>query len=438
MSRVLGSVLRSPRHFWKTARSRPRLSALVALGLLVVSAIGFWQYAHYQWRAAQRDLKEDRTLEARKRLELPLWLLRWSPLVHLTAARAKRLTGDMQGAEEHLNRCLELQGESSEAVQLEFYLLRVQTGEIDELAPALIALVQDRHPDSAHILETMARSYILRLRYKPAYACLSQWIDYEPNTAKAYQWRGWVLERLNNHKGATADYHRALDIDPDLLPVRLRVAEMLLEDKQAPEALPHLERLYKQAPDNAEVQARLGMCRFLQGQADEARRLMEAALVHLPHDPPLLVALANLHLQDGDGVLAEQRLRTVLADDPSDTEALFVLASALQLQGKTPESAKVLAEYERKRAIVDRINDLLKDAADSPTAGSHDYAEIGQLFLQIDRTKLGLYWSERALELDPNHQVANRALAAYYEKQGDSAKAAVHRRRVIGSTDPPK
>ena len=57
-----------------------------------------------------------------------------------------------------------------------------------------------------------------------------------------------MLERLNNHKGAMDDYHRALELDPDLLPVRLRVAEMLLEDKQAPEALPHLERLMPAGP----------------------------------------------------------------------------------------------------------------------------------------------------------------------------------------------
>jgi predicted Zn-dependent protease len=406
--------------------------------LLAAAGVGFWQYTRYEWRAAQTDLKEDRAFEARKRLDVGLrWWWRWSPDAHVAAARARRLTSDLTGAEEHLNRAIELQGGSSEAVQLEFYLLRVQTGEVDELAPALITLVQDRHPDSVHILETMARSYILRLRYKPAYACLSQWIDYEPTAAKAYQWRGWVLERLNNHKAATADYHRALELDPDLIPVRLRVAEMLLEDKQAPEALPHLERLYRQAPDNAEVQARLGMCRFLQGQAAEARRLMEAALVQLPNDPPLLVTLANLHLQEGNGELAEQRLRVILGNDPSDTEALFVLASALRLQGKAAEADRVLAEYERKRAIVDRVNDLLKDVADSPKAGAHDFAEIGQLFMQIDRGKLGVYWSERALERDPNHQVANRSLAAYYEKTGDAAKAAAHRRRVVGPTDPP-
>ena len=137
----------------------------------------------------------------------------------------------------------------------------------------------------------------------------------------------------------------------------------------------------------------MGMCRFLQGRTDEARRLMEAAVVHLPKDPALLVALANLDLQEGRAAEAERRLRAVLEADPSDTEALFVLASALQFQGRTEEAAAVLADYERKRAIVDRINDLLKDKADSPTATADDYAEIGHLFFEIGRDKFGVYWS---------------------------------------------
>jgi predicted Zn-dependent protease len=346
------------------------------------------------------------------------------------------LTGDLTAAEAHLTRCLELQDGATELVQLEFLLMRVQGGEVDELAPALIDAVEKGHAESPVILETMAGAYLTRLRYKPAHACLSKWIEIQPHAVKAYHLRGWTLERLNNHKAATADYHRALELDPDLIPVRLRVVEMLLEDKQAPEALPHLERLVRQAPDNPQVQARLGMCRFLQGRSEEARRLMEAAVVHLPRDPALLVTLANLDLQEGRAVDAERRLRAVLATDQSDTEALFVLASALQLQGRTKEAADVLADYEKKRAIVDRINDLLKDAADSPTAKPDDYAEIGQLFFQIGREKFGAYWSELALERDPGNQKAHTAMAEYYDRKGDAANAAIHRRQIRTPTQP--
>jgi len=433
MLRHLGKVFRYPARAYQLARRHLLLSFLLFVSIAAGTGIGLWQYARYQWRAALAAVKDERTDEARLRLQRCLRIWPRSSEVHLLAARAARMAGDLSEAEAHLNRCLELQGSSSDKVQLEFLLIRVQSGEIDDARGPLERLfkeVQAGHPESALILETIARTYLLRLRYKPAYACLSMWIEREPDNPKPYYWRGLTLERINDPRRARADYDKALEKDPDMIQARLRVAEMLLEDKQAPEALPHLERLMRQAPNDAQVQARMGICRFLQGRTDESRQLMEAAVVRLPRDPALLVALANLDIQEGRWPEAERRLRTVLETDPSDTEALFVLSTVLRGQGRTRESAEVLAEYERKRAAVDRINDLLKDAADSPTATANDYAEIGRLFLSIGRERFGVYWSERALERDPNNQTAHRSLAEHYERKGDAPSAAAHRRQL--------
>lgn len=432
MFHAVGRVFRLPGTVWSLVRRRPRLTVLLVVLAAAAAAFGVWRYALHQWRAAQDAIKNERPQEARDRLAVCLRVWPRSVEVNVLAARAAWLAGDLAAAEEVLTRCLELaDGETErERVRLEFLLLRVQAGEADSLAPILFDLVDKGHPESPVILETIARSFILRLRYKPASACLTRWIGVEPGNAKPHYWRGLVLERLNNHTAARADYHRALELDPDHLLARLRVAEMLLEDKQAPEALPHLERLSRQAPDDPRVKARMGMARFLQGRGEEARRLMEAAAPHLPNDPALLVTLANLDVQDGRAAEAEKRLRAVLAAEPSDTEALFVLAAALRLQNRADEATAVLADYERKREVVDRINTLLKDKADSPAATAADYAEIGRLFLQIGRGKFGVYWLERALELDPGHQPAHRALAEHYERKGEADKAAAHRQQL--------
>lgn len=405
--------------------------ALVLVGLVLVAAVlaGVW-YVRHQWRAAGAALAADRPDEARSRLAVCLYVWPRDPEVHLLAARAARLSGDLPAAEAHLNLCLKLHGGATEAVQLEFLLLRVQTGEVDQVSPALIDLVEQGHPESPIILETLARAYMHHLRYKPAYACLSRWTEIRPGAVKAYQLRGWVLERLNQDKSAAADYRRALELDPDLIPVRLRVAEMLLEDSQPQEALPHLERLYRQVPDRPEVLARLGTCRFLQGQPEEARRLMEAAVVSLPHDASLLIHLAKLDLQEERWAEAEQRLRQVLRADPSDTEALHNLALALQHQGRSDEAAEAQKEYQRYKAWVDRANKLLREVADSPTAGAADYTEIGELLLRVGRERVGLYYLHEALERDPVYQPAHKALAEYYDKKGDEEKAAAHRRRL--------
>jgi tetratricopeptide (TPR) repeat protein len=412
----------------RLARRRPWVALIVAALVLTLTVLAGGWYVHHQWEAAQTDLASDRPREALARLEFCLLFWPRDPELHLLAARAARLTGDTRAAETYLNRCLKLHGGATEEVQLEFLLLRVQTGEIEEVAPTLVNCVEKGHPKSPLILETMAGAYMARLRYRSALACLSRWIEVSPDTAKAHYWRGLVLERLNQHKDAAKDYHRALQLDPGLFRARLRVAELLLEDKRTPEALSHLERLYREKPDHAEVRARLGICRYLLNERDEARRLMEAAVVDLPKDPSLLVHLAKLDLEQGRAPEAERRLRKVLKMDPADTEALHNLVNALQFQGRTEDAAVALKEYQKAKAQVDRVNQLLREVTDSRSATPADFAEVGELLLRIGRDRQGVYWLELALEREPGQLRAHAALADHYEKRGEHERAESHRR----------
>lgn len=400
--------------------------------LIVVGVVGSRQLSYYLSRRSEADINRDRITEAQNSLKYALKLWRWNSDAYFFSARAARISHDLSGAEQFLERCKKIDGGATERTQLEYLLIRVQSGEIDDLSPLLFDLVEreNGYPDTIAILKTFGRSYMTRLRYRPALACMSKWIELSPDDPLPYQYRGWSLERLSNPKSALQDYQKALELDPTLLDVRLRIVEMYLEDKQAPEALPHAEYLYQRSPENPRVQARMGMTQFLMGNSADARTLMLAAEPYLPEDPALLVAIANLELQDSHPEEAERRLRKVIAIDPSDTEALYVLSNALQIQGRTAESQAVQVECLAKRKIVDRIHELLKDSTDTPNAKPDAYAEIGELFLQIDREKFGLYWSNYALEINPTNQRAHRTLATYYEKKGDLETSSLHRRQL--------
>jgi predicted Zn-dependent protease len=413
-----------------SARRRPWLALGAFLILAATALLSGWAYARHQWHAAQQALADDRPQEARGRLAFPLFVWRSDPEVHRLAARAARLSGDLPAAEVALKESLRLAGGATADIQLEFLLLRVQTGEVDKVASPLLEVADNGHPDAPLILSTLAVAYMNYLRYTPAYACLSRWIELRPDSSRAYEYRGWVLERLNRRKEALTDYRKALDIAPDLVPARLQLAQILLDENQPVEALDHLERLYRQAPDDPLVQARLGRCRYTQGHMTEARRLMEAATLQLPTDPTLQIYLARLDLQEGHADLAEQRLRGVLQSDPSDTEAFYSLYLAVQAQGRAEEAKQVWKGCQRAKAVLDRTHQLLREVMDSPQARPADCVELGQLLVEIKQDTRGLYWLYEALERDPNQQQAHEALAAYYERQGNAEKAAVHRRHA--------
>jgi len=413
----------------RLARARPKTTALVlAIVVLGATAAGLYGYARYQWRQAQAAVKDGRQDEAKERLKLCLLVWPRSPEVHRLAARCARLRTDFPAAEEHLKRCMKLEGGASQQTQLEFLLMRAQTGEVDVVVSELFYYVENDDPDSTLILETLARAFIHDLRYGPAYNCLSRWIEVEPTSAVAYHWRAWVLERINSAKAAFDDYERALALDPELVPVRLRLAEILLEERKPDLAAPHLERLRRRFPDRADVQARLGQCRFLQGRPEEARKLLESAVKEMPKDLPLLVHLAKLDLQESRPAEAEAWLRRALAADSADTEAQFTLASALQYQGRKAEAAEVLERYEKSKQILDRANQLLREEAEHPSNDPGPAYEVGRLLLGLGQERLGLTWLNRALMRDPRHKPTHQVLADFYESKGEQKLAAAHRR----------
>jgi Tfp pilus assembly protein PilF len=310
--------------------------------------------------------------------------------------------------------------------------MRVQLGELVDVEEYLLNCVDNQHPDSALILETLAGAYMRNLRYVPALSALNRWVEVAPHSALAHQQRGWLLDRAMDHQGALADYRRAVELAADLVPARLRLAELLLQENEVAEAAGHLELLHSRHPDRADVTARLGQCRFQQGRADEARRLLEAAEARLPDDPFLLIHLAKLDLQDSDPARAERRVRHLLAVDPADAEGQYVLIQVLRQQGKRDEAEACQGRYRDTQALLRRVNVLLRDEVERSPSDPATPSEAGMGLLRLGQDRLALYWLHEALRRDPDHQPSHRALADYYQRKGNQAKAAVHRRRLTG------
>jgi tetratricopeptide (TPR) repeat protein len=415
---------------WAFGR-RPLRSALAALALLLLlGGLGFYGSAAYAWRQARVDYAARRYDEAAGRLAFCRRVWPRDPALLLLSAQASRQARDYVAAEDFLNRYIGTNPESRGDAQIEFLLIRLLTGD-DEAAEPLFALVDQGHPASAAILEAASLSYMRRLRYLPANASLSRWAELCPDSATPYEWRGWVYERTSSPALALKDYERALELDPGLLLVRLRLVELLLEEKKIPEVTPHLEILGRQAPDRVEVQARLGMLRFLEGKSAEARGLLEDAEPRLARgDAAPLVTLARLDVQEGKGADAERRLRKVIAIDPTESDARFVLVTALRLQGKEAEAVAAEREQALIRQRNERVNLLLRDRADKGDATADELFEIGTLFLEMQMDARALYWFDKALGRDPTYQRVHRALADYYDRKGDAPQAAAHRRML--------
>jgi predicted Zn-dependent protease len=416
-------------------RKRSRLIPFLALLVLAGIGVGIYGYANHRWQEAQKAVKDGRLTEAQRDLDFCLFIWPRSVSVHLLAARAARLRGELKEAESHLNRCLKLNHGASEAIQLEYFLIRVQVGDVEKVVDQLLLYVDKGDPESPLILDTLARAYMQNLRFGPALSFLYRWQQIEPNSPEPYRWHGWILERLRDRDGAIKEYKAALERDPENLLVRFRLAEIYLERNDPLSALPLLEQLRKQYPDRADVQARLGQCRFMQGEMKEARSLLEDALKQLPTDSATLIYLAKIDIQETPPLLteAERLLRRALELDPTDVETQHLLIRCLESQGRSKEAQTLQRQEEQDRAWLKRVLDTLKQDTEKPVTDPAALADVGLLFLRTksDKTQsLAVYWLNRALESDPDYQPALRALVEHYEKTDQDSKAAVYRRRL--------
>ena len=431
MSKAGRLIARMCRAGVASVRRHP-LRTIALLAVLSAAGVGLGGYgwAIYTWRQAQVDFEAKRFDEAERRLGYCRRIWPDDPGLLLLSAKTSRRRGDFESAQEYLNRFFQTGPQSRDEAQIESLLLRIQMGD-DEAADPLFAIVEQGHPNSAAILDTISMSYMKRLRYQAANACLSKWIELCPDQPVAYERRGWVYENTASRALASLDYLKALDLDPTLVQVRLRLVELYLEEKKVPEVAPHLEYLALQAPERVEVKARLGMLRFLEGRSQEARQLLEGVELRLAaSDVAPVVYLARLDVQEGKGLEAERRLRRVIALDPTETEGRFILVSALRLQGREAEAAVVQEEQAKFNERNIRVTQLLRDRADRPDATPEELFEIGALFQEMQMVSQSLYWFEKVLARDPRHQKAHRELMNYYERKGDAEQAANHRRML--------
>jgi tetratricopeptide (TPR) repeat protein len=404
---------------------------LSASGLLAREGWAYWQE-----RSARQAMAEEHFDEAQRHIDQALRVRQRRSPTHLLAARIARLRGDYSQAEQHLSRCGELVG-MNDALHLEWLLLRCQRGQVDELAPGLLATVDAHHPESAAILEALAGVYMRQTRYLEALRCLDRWVELAPDCVRALDWRGWVSNQLDHRGQAISDYERTLELQPGRSVVRLRLAEILVESARQPEALPHLERLRDEQPTNPDVLVALARCWMVQARTDDARALLESVLASRPDHFEALHQRGRLELQESNFTEAERWLRKALARAPRDAEARYSLYLSLQAQAdRQREAQQELARWQQDRRTRDRLTRLLRAELDRRPNDPDLAEETGELFLQLGEDRQALFWLHRALSLDPRHAPSHRALIAYYERTESPARAAEHRQKLAALKGP--
>jgi tetratricopeptide (TPR) repeat protein len=402
------------------------LLILLAFGVALGTA-GVAVWAAYHYRAAEEALDRFRPGEARQHLDLYLSIRSGSADAHLLAARAARQLGDLDAAEEHLNECERLQGDTSEASALERALLRAQYGDVDSVEEYLRTRIEKNHPQTPQILDALAQGYLRMYRIADCHSCLGLWLARDPDNLQALLVRGRVWERTFDYARAVKDFGRIVELDPANDDVRFRLADCLLENGQYREGIKHLEELRRRQPHNSQVLVRLAFGLHHLTRSDEARQILDEVVAREPDLVPALTGRGQLALETETPAKAEGWLRRAVALSPYDRRANFALFKCLKQQQKDGPAQEQKRKLDRIEYAQKRLAEVTRKMPHRPKDPAL-HCELGTLNLSLGKDELGRNWLLSALKQRPSYGPALTALADFYQSRGEPALAEKYRK----------
>lgn len=226
---------------------------------------------------------------------------------------------------------------------------------------------------------------------------LEQVARLQPDDFFAYRLMGLIYnEDLGRHSEAAENYRKALEQNPppdQANMIRRECAECLLALNDYSAALEMLETVR----DDAHVLALRADCHWSTASADEARRLLAAALELDSHERAALTLSARIAVDEGAPQQAIEPLRTLLADDPHDFQAHYQLSRAYQRLGDKRSAAAELELMKESKALRERLGRLYEQAmARSRDAGIRE--EIAVLCEKLGKHQLAETWHRAAAE----------------------------------------
>jgi tetratricopeptide (TPR) repeat protein len=417
---------RAPARRWSKARSRlrailiwgahrRRLSAL-ALLLALLAAAAAWAAPQVRaWRhlrAARAELERYHTPQAIRHLKVCRETWPRDPEVLLLAARAARRAG-VYGDSERLLALYEQERGRDAAVTFERLLLDAEANQ-DPVVERCWQLVEQGHPDSALLLEALARGYMRRYRLGMARRCLDRWRQAQPDNPQMLYLDGlFHLDYAHAASAAVDSYGRAVELDSEHEEARLGLAVALLTGKDFAKAAEHFERLRLVQPDNARVRVGLAECRDGLGDTAEAVRMADEVLAQKPDFPAALSLRGQLALRQGQFAEAANWLRQAVRRNPADHRARYNLALALEQAGQAEEAKEHLRHFHQAEKDLARFNEIVTGDIARRPADPALHCELGQILLRAGQRDEGMRWLQSALQIDPGYGPARRALVDY-------------------------
>jgi tetratricopeptide (TPR) repeat protein len=205
---------------------------------------------------------------------------------------------------------------------------------------------------------------------------------------------------------AVKEFQEAIRLDPGRTIYYLELAQLFLDHDTADPAELVLKNAARRFPGNPQVLRLLGLAEYAQGKAQEA---LDAFLKAVDADPDAESAYASLEVLLPE---AQQRLPEIVA-------------KLRRFSERHPESP--IGPFLLARVEPEQTEALLRQAIRAAPGFWPAYFELHKALKARDQWDEAAAALEKTAELNPDYAPAHYALAEYYSRKGDRARAARER-----------
>ena len=385
---------------------------------------------------AQLDLTEKKMADAKKRLEAFLTVDK----KHIGAMTALAEIAASEGQQTQTTSWLEKAGsENPDVLEPNMRLAShyLKTGEKAK-ALTLVRKLQTANPSNPELVDLLGQAQVANNDAAGALESYSKLVNLVPKSARAQMRLAGVHMLLKNETAAADDIKRAVALEPDGVPGRLAMVDLLLRKGQADQALSIARAMQKEsvaAPVGYMVE---GDILLKQKKNDAAIKAYEQAY-SAGKTPQLLVKLTQAQRAAGKHKEADARVAQFLKEHPGEPVMTMVNAET-QLAAKQYKAAIGSLEAVLKNAPnnVIALNNLAfayqqdKDARALATAEQASKLApqspavmdtLGWILVEQGNVKRGIPVLEQAISRAPESNDIRYHLAFGLHKAGDKARA---------------
>lgn len=252
-----------------------------------------------------------------------------------------------------------------------------------------------------------------------------------PDDAAAIGKLGMLLDLYRRWDGAAVCYRRAHLLEPKTFKWLYYWGTLLMNQKKKLEAVPILTSAIQLRPEYLPARLKLAEALLESGNIDEAAKVYQALVSGYPDSAEAHYGMGRIEARRGERAAAVESYRKACEMFPTYGSAHYALAMVYRQLGQNDKVEEELSVYGRNKNIVPPVDDPLRDEMRALDSSAMSYLERGVFLGQVGRTNDAIQATEHAIALDPKLVLAHANLISLYGRTGNLQKAEEQYRAVM-------